>query len=365
MDISARLEEGEIQRLEDPGKLCGDVVRGLGGSGFEGSLRVKNTVDGIEEIARDAPSWSAFSVLVNCEYRLYEMNRDTPLRNNPFLSHWVEAILRLGQNLAPSKPQGKRRAKKNGDKITDAEIRRVRVELIKSLLQSGDSLPFASMSPKMLYEKFVELGQTTEFDVAVYIRMLQEEGIYDDGPRELDGPSGAHVEASTQQDGEEATSKPRLNDFQQWKKGILSRLETEPEVATQELRHLPVELSYLDFLTTLLQEGTLLALSIDPAPIMSDYIQHALRLAEKMGQPPESSSLNGNSEDIDRGREAQARAVRLLLLFIRNLIRKALLPPEAIYFEIQEICVRYVWIREVREFRAFVEEGAVSEGAGH
>lgn len=50
MDISARLEEGEIQRLEDPGKLCGDVVRGLGGSGFEGSLRVKNTVDGIEEI---------------------------------------------------------------------------------------------------------------------------------------------------------------------------------------------------------------------------------------------------------------------------------------------------------------------------
>jgi len=37
------------------------------------------------------------------------------------------------------------------------------------------------------------------------------------------------------------------------------------------------------------------------------------------------------------GREAQIRAVKLLLLFIRNLVRKALLPPEDIYFEIQEI----------------------------
>jgi hypothetical protein len=52
--------------------------------------------------------------------------------------------------------------------------------------------------------------------------------------------------------------------------------------------------------------------------------------------------------------------VRLLLLFIKNLMRKGLVGIEVLYFEIQEICVRYVWIREVREFRGWVEEGGDS-----
>jgi len=49
--------------------------------------------------------------------------------------------------------------------------------------------------------------------------------------------------------------------------------------------------------------------------------------------------------------------VKLLVLFVRNLIRKGMVGPEQMFYEIQEICVRYVWVREVREFRAFIEEG--------
>jgi hypothetical protein len=39
-------------------------------------------------------------------------------------------------------------------------------------------------------------------------------------------------------------------------------------------------------------------------------------------------------------------------------MRKGLVGPQVLYFEVQEICVRYVWVREVREFRNWVEGGA-------
>jgi hypothetical protein len=311
------------------------------------------------------PGWQALSVLVNCEYRLYILNQDTPLRNNPFLSHWVEAIQRLDRPpaLGPGKRDGS---------LTSSDIHTVRVELIKALLQSRNPSQFARMSPKKLYADYVELRQTGEFDVRVYVRMLEEEEIYERTPEPVDHHVETRGNALEKTDGKDKRAgRPKLSDFQQWKQDMLDRLQREPDTAISELTHLPIELSYLDFLTTLLQEKTLESFSIESPPVISDYIQHALRLTETMGQPPgtsestsapssASSGVNGDSEHAEltqRGREAQTRAVKLLLLFIKNVMRKDLVPLEAIYFEIQEICVRYVWIREVREFRAFVEEG--------
>lgn len=302
---------------------------------------------------------------MNCEYKLYVLNQETPLRNNPFLSHWVEAIQRLERAAAKSSK------KSSGAELTSNEINVVRVEFIKTLLQSRNALQFARASPRQLYGSFVELGQTAPFYITTYIRMLEEEGIYERTP---EPPEFQHISHDTPVDSskEKAPARPKLSNFQQWKHDVLDRLQTNPNTAIHELTHLPIELSYLDFLTTLLQERTLQSFSIDPAPVISDYIQHALRLTEQMGQPPSSSSdpsstSNGaisSEEVVDHGREAQARAVKLLLLFVKNLIRKDLVPTEAIYFEIQEICVRYVWVREVREFRSFVEEGLGGEGGG-
>ena len=254
------------------------------------------------------------------------------------------------------------------------EIDLVRVEMLKSLLRFRNPSQFAQLSPRRLYKDIVELPQTVALDIGPYIKMLEEEGIYERTPsptHEQGEPRGQPVDMAQ----EMAPRRPRLNDFQQWKQDMLARLESEPGVAIQELTHLPIGLSSLDFLTTLLQDRTLERFSIDPAPVISDYVQHALRLTEQMGEPPDTAGgdsfngisitgVNGNlDEEIDHGREAQTRAVKLLLLFIRNLIRKALLPPESIYFEIQEICVRYVWIKEVRDFRIFIEEGIAGEQA--
>ena len=311
------------------------------------------------------PSWQALSVLVNCEYRLYILNQDTPLRNNPFLSHWVEAIQRFDRSSTT-------KAAKSDGSLTSSDVHTVRVELIKALLQSRNPSQFARVSPMKLYADFVEMQQTGEFDVRVYVRMLEEEEIYERTPEPADHQFEAPYNAREREGGKDKqAARPKLSDFQQWKQDILDRLRSEPNTAIPELTHLPIELSYLDFLTTLLQEKTLESFSIESPPVISDYIQHALRLTETMGQPPDSSTstsspssrspdANGDSEQADptdRGREAQTRAVKLLLLFIKNVMRKELVPLESIYFEIQEICVRYVWIKEVREFRAFVEEG--------
>jgi hypothetical protein len=69
-------------------------------------------------------------------------------------------------------------------------------------------------------------------------------------------------------------------------------------------------------------------------------------------------------EELEYGKEAQSRHILLLLLFIKSLIRKGLVELDVLYFEIAEITVRYVWIKEVREFRTWAEEGIGDDGAG-
>jgi hypothetical protein len=51
------------------------------------------------------------------------------------------------------------------------------------------------------------------------------------------------------------------------------------------------------------------------------------------------------------GREEIARLVTLLLLFMRSLYRKGIVARASLDWELQELCVRYIWVEEVREFR--------------
>ncbi|ORY13212.1 hypothetical protein BCR34DRAFT_481547 [Clohesyomyces aquaticus] len=369
MDTSAELTADEIvglrdaqstfeqsaKRFEDLRQRAGIAFSGV----FEESLRLKNTLDHYEATARFDPKWTHLSVLLNCEYQLYTLNRGTPLRYNPFLSHWVEALQRLSQP-----PSEHETLFKIDGPVPATDMRAVRIEMIKSLLRADDPSQFSRFSPKVLYDSVVEQKKNSPFEIEPYIRMLEEEGIYE---RTASSPV---AQGKLKQAVDSSNSQP-LNDRQQWSQYMLSRMEMDPKSAVDELTHLPVELAYLDFLTTLVQNQTLQKLDIPASPVIRDYIQHALRLAEHMGEHPRAtpasvpessnSAVNGGAEDGEHGRAAQTRTIKLLLLFLRNLIRKALIPPEDIYFEIQEICVRYVWIREVREFRAFIEEGEDGE----
>ncbi|KAF2865537.1 hypothetical protein BDV95DRAFT_652543 [Massariosphaeria phaeospora] len=384
MDITAALTDDEIAVLADSERACeaatrslehiraGNAIKAGAFTSFEESLRVKNTLDAFEAHANEQASWETLAVLVNCEYALYALNQDTPLRNNPFLSHWVEAIQRLSSGARAAQAVDGQ-VRRNGTGPLREEINVVRVGFIKALLLgSADTDQFVRLSPRQLHKTFVESGYAPGFEIGMYVRMLEEEGIYEGTPAPQRAAEPDRKDTSSSAP---PRPKPKPSDSQHWKRDLLLRLQHDPAAAIPDLTHLPLELSSLDFLTTLLQDATLQRLSLDPAPLISDYIQHALRLTEAMGQPPPpagssspsastASSSSVSDEDLDHGREAQTRAVKLLLLFMRNLVRKALLPPQALYFEIQEVCVRYVWIGEVREFRAWVEEGGRGDGDG-
>ncbi|OCK82575.1 hypothetical protein K432DRAFT_218318 [Lepidopterella palustris CBS 459.81] len=323
---------------------------------FQDSLRLKNKLDELEQQVDTNSSFPHLAVILNCEYQLYKLNEATPLRYNPFLSHWVEVVQVWEKKLGKSDRQNEIHPATSG--IGWFQIHRTRIEFVKAILTSQNILELSTKSPNSIYEYFQQ-KTTPVFNISPYITILEDEGIYEKSPVPKVDPS-------------ESASNNRPNRTQ----ALLSHLEASPSTSVPILTHLPLDLSSLDLLTTLLQNRTLEGLSIDPNPVIRDYVQHSLRLIERMGPPPSNPTPSFSSavddgepyemaEDREQNetlpncdREAQIRAVKLLLLFIRNLVRKALLPPEDIYFEIQEICVRYVWIKEVREFRAFIEEGA-------
>ena len=56
--------------------------------------------------------------------------------------------------------------------------------------------------------------------------------------------------------------------------------------------------------------------------------------------------------------------VALLVVYLRNLIASGVLPLDRVWLDVQEVCVRYIWLPQVREFRAWLEGSVVGGGGG-
>lgn len=368
MDLTATLTAAEIETLSDyksqtldgaqneRADVCEDAY--LSEDDFQHSLRLKNTLDVLEGNSAAAPTNRDLAVTINSEYQLWLTNAHTPLKQNPFLSHWVEALERLGwpdiQGVDVRSALGN---------ISKDTMKMVRVLLIRALLLGKNASDWASYSPAMVALELLSERPDPSFDLQTYVRMLEDEGIYEKTPEPeasaapitRDHNSNAHTPAGTELSPEEALQKQ--------KEDILRELKEEPQTAIFDITRLPITLTHLDFLTTILTDRTLEKHSIDPAPVITQYIQHALRTVERMDKPPSPSSevateqVRSNGEVLEYGKEAQGRCILLLLLFIKSLIRKQVVELDVLFYEIAEITVRYVWIKEVRDFRTWVEEG--------
>ncbi|KAL5119813.1 hypothetical protein ACEQ8H_002174 [Pleosporales sp. CAS-2024a] len=335
-------------------------------SSFEKSLRIKNTLDYFE--ARTKQDERTLAVLVNCEHALWLANKDTLLKHNPFLSHWVEAVSRLQQQATQAQP-----THASPDDVSASNISTVRAMWIKMLLQGEDLAQAVVQTPQGLSKFLLREGLRTPFDLKPYVSMLEDEGIYE---RTLE-PVAIVASATTRpqiSDRSSGSSRKPLDvtisaeDAIQKRKGdLIRRLGMDPDTAIFEITRLPISLTYLDFLTTMLSEHTLEKHSIDPPPVITQYIQHALRTIERMGRPPlpslDGSEMRVEGEVLEYGKEAQSRHILLLLLFIKSLVRKGLMELETLFYEIAEITVRYVWIKEVRDFRSWAEEGVEQGGS--
>lgn len=384
MNFAASLTATEIDILGNADRTLSDTTRAfklipavINEESFDKALRVKQTVDFFEAIASQEPNKKVLAVLINGESQLWELYKDIPLRHNPFLSHWVEAIQRLDALQVERKLVPNGHADISKEKITVA-----RALWIKTLMRAIDEQAGIDLnvSPMDISHTLVRDGLHPVFDLRPYIRILEQEGIYEARPI----PDGAEDTSSVAPLSEDKDNRPHAasnhvrredshESFQQWKEKVPQKLQDDPNQAIFELTHLPIEISSLDYLTTLLTDRTLEKHSIDPDLVVTQYIQHALRTVERMEKAPastpdefETSQVGLPMEfksELEYGKEAQSRAVRLLLLFMKSLIRKGLVSMEILYFEIQEICVRYVWIKEVREFRTWIEDGLNEPGA--
>ncbi|KAK1913864.1 hypothetical protein P3342_007109 [Pyrenophora teres f. teres] len=358
--LTASLEPDELDALMDPMKPYDDAMRDLEhitktirgtADAFEESLRIKNSLDTYEVLARTMPTQQLLTAILNCEYKLWQTHQETPLRFKPYLSHWVETLMKMQKELANHQHTTATTSDTN-DTITTREILATRAGYIMALLKEA---PLPSTEPvRYAYEKSArEEFDLPEFDLLPYMRILVETEIWDRLPEGMvQAPETGALSKSKTQDG---------SGSQRWEDVMLCKLKDDPNVAVQELSHLPLDISTLDFLTKLLTDHTFEELGIDGPPVILQYIQHALRLVEKMGAPPPTSEQNlpvsGTSNGaaiVEYGKEPQSRAVILLLLFMKNSITKGLLEPTPLIFELQEICVRYVWIKEVRDFRDWV-----------
>lgn len=121
--------EGTATRFEQARRTRSRLQLGLAESelNFQDSLKLKNKLDELETYGSDGEYLTAQSTpwrldrstriranvfaetntcrgdilptLINCEYILWKLNADTPLRQNPFLSHWVEVCQRWSSRL--------------------------------------------------------------------------------------------------------------------------------------------------------------------------------------------------------------------------------------------------------------------------
>ena len=201
------------------------------------------------------------------------------------------------------------------------------------------------MSPLEIFHYF-EKEPIESFDINRYVRMLQEEGIYESPTSTKTAQGGAEVAT-------EATQRKRNANADMF----MHELETDPAAALSQLKALPVDLQSLELINVLLFSGALD--NYDPPSLLRDYIQHALRFVEHVGLEGLDSEDSWTVSPASNRKEDQERLIKLLILFMRNLLARRVVTPQTFYFEIQEICIRFIWVKEVRDFRSDLEVGVL------
>lgn len=363
--LTATLTHAEINLISNPNRPSYDTIRDLeiasqsirsNADQFEESLRIKNTLDAFARRAAVEPSLEALAAILNCEYKLWKMNEDIPVRFKPFLSHWIESLMVIDGELAALRLDTVTGIHMKNTVTTD-EILRIRARCIKGLLVDK---PLSPKEPTWrAYQRMLENeAALPDFDIVPYMQMLVETQIWDRLPEAQAQTVEKHAQNGTEKNGLRKGKTQGVNGSGSWEEDMLRKLRDAPEVAADELAHLPLEILSLDFLTRLLVDDTFKEFDVDGSNIILRFIQHALRLVEAMEAPPPTLELTTNGTPIvEYGKEAQTRAISILLLFIKNSMSKGKLDAGMLIFEIQEICIRYLWMKEVREFRAWIEQG--------
>ncbi|KAL0636554.1 hypothetical protein Q9L58_004509 [Maublancomyces gigas] len=151
-------------------------------------------------------------------------------------------------------------------------------------------------------------------------------------------------------------------------RGIMVLLLSEGTSSTRRsevlstLSFLPVVLATLDLLNRIITQSRLLTKD-EASLLLHGFLANAIRSAEALGENggAAAAAAAAGYEDYEAtgggvaggvgggGRRAQTRSVTLLCLFITSLLRDGAVEAQEVYYEVQELGVRFVWVKEARE----------------
>lgn len=126
------------------------------------------------------------------------------------------------------------------------------------------------------------------------------------------------------------------------------------------LSFLPVALATLDLLNRIITQSRLLTKD-EASLLLHGFLANAIRSAEAMAENAgAAAAAAAGYDDYETagnvvggsgggGRRAQTRSVTLLCLFITSLLRGGVVEAQEVYYEVQELGVRFVWVKEARE----------------
>lgn len=318
------------------------------------------------------------SAVTHAEFLLWSLN-DVDIKVHPFLSHWVETVLRLQEKLASGAGAGIRKSSNSNGEDKEANFAwamamKTRLEVIRCIL-AVDTKVLGQETPQSLVERAMN-GRSV--DVKQALEWLYEGGVWDRPSPALPDPFLSSSEPpglSTRTKSSDQPQPPlkngtdnppttdstipdtppepppsKLPKADETLKDLRAALALDPTSTILDLRHLPIALPNLETITTFLTSPLPSDYAIDAASFSRDYIQHCLRTLEAKTVPvdaddPFAAAVRG----IDR--EEVGRLVRLLLLFMRSLLDKGVCGFGELEWEFREVFVRYVWVPEVREMR--------------
>jgi hypothetical protein len=318
------------------------------------------------------------------------------LEYNPLLKHWVDAIIRCQPVLEAADGEqgppygypdwwlGAQRARM--EIIKDALRLTVGMEIFPPVLfpsfhgltAEKDHNEIEYTSPNNLIE---DMAKTRYEPIPVewFIEILESQGMspcLEPNPLFVQSPTTLETTAESSpctaspptplekgmgsSPGEEeksimstAANSDPIDDFNRW-------LQTSPHDAVYEITRRPCTIPNLDFLTLVLSSTTtanLLAKEhLHPIDVARQHLQRTLMRFER-----------ATEVDDEAGGEEMLREAMLLTVYLKNALARGVLKLESVDLDIEELCMRYIWIPAVRDFRLWLTdaiEAASAPGPG-
>ncbi|EOD45572.1 hypothetical protein UCRNP2_7710 [Neofusicoccum parvum UCRNP2] len=364
-------------------------------------IRTVNLITALDQLESDdaagthileLPDHKVLLHYLNSHDQLLRLHPDAELQYHPALAHWVKTLLLWSDDWPTAELPS-----------SDTHIRRIVVRYVKHILielsQSHEDAPGKVLRPSVFLLSYGESASEPKLSIESYISILDKEAIpwrtwYQNvlperalalgNPREeekktgtLDGAGGfeewyamnARAEAETSPEAGSAVSEVAAQDPGQsalacdqsepseclTMEEIVKLSQKDPDQAQQMLVNLPIDLASMEVINGVLSTGKA---NLENRVVACNYIQHGLRKLEDTssdGSTGTNDSDEPYSPSLDP--EEKKRKVKLLVLFIRNLIRRGLVPIDSLQYDIQEICVRYAPIKEVRELNHWFQTG--------